>query len=106
MTRTQQEIEQIADDFLRTLDHDHGFVQLIRDLDHKTYRLRERFTRQRQLDVNTLVSRIKDELTFYIGLEQDQELEIAIEKLTEHIEYCDCQKFIADSLPECDGYSS
>ena len=106
MTRTQQEIEQIADDFLRTLDYDHGFVQLIRDLGHETYHLRERFTRQRQLAVNTLFSSIKEELEFYIDLTTDQEVKIAIELLTTNIECCDSDRFIADSRPECDGYDS
>ena len=103
MTRAQ-EIEWLTNDLIQTLDHDHGIVQLIRDLAHETYHLRNRATRQRRLKVNTLLSSLKEELTDYTGLEQDQELEIAIELLTEHIVYCDYQKDIANSLPDCNGY--
>ena len=109
MTRTQQEIDEIdqtIDDLLVILGETHGFVQLIRDLNSKTYDLHERFTQQRQLAVNTLFSSINEELEFYIGLTADQEVKIAIELLTTSIECWDSDRFIADSLPEQDGYDS
>ena len=109
MTLTQQEIDEIdqtIDDLLATLGETHGFVQLIRDLNSKTYDLHERFTRQRQLAVNTLYSSVKEELEFYTGLTADREVEIAIELLTTSIQCLDAEKFIADSLPEQDGYDS
>ena len=117
---TRQEIREITDEFLGTLEHDHGFVQLIRDLEHENYHLRENLShlrqrltrqrqlavRQRQLAVNTLYSSVKEELEFYTGLTADQEVEIAIELLTTSIECWDSDRFIADSLPEQDGYDS
>jgi len=110
---TKQEIREITDEFLGTLDYDHGFVQLIRDLDHENYHLRQRLThlcqrltRQQQLAVNTLYSSVKEELEFYTGLTADREVEILIELLTTSIECWDSDRFIADSLPEQDGYDS
>ena len=109
MTLTQQEIDEIdrtIDNLLATLEETHGFVQLIRDLNSKTYDLHERFTRQRQLAVNTLFSSIKEEIETYFDLTTDQEVKTAIELLTTNIECRDSDQFIADSRPEQDGYES
>ena len=117
---TRQEIREITDVVLGPLEYDHSFVQLIRDLEHENYHLgehlthlRQRLTRQRQLAVrqqqlavNTLYSSVKEELEFYTDLTADREVEIAIELLTTSIQCLDAEKFIADSLPEQDGYDS
>ena len=107
MALTQQEIDKIdqsIDEFLGTLGEFHSYVQLFRDLSSASYRLRERFTRQRLLAVNTLLSSIREEIEFFFGLTTDLEVKTAIELITTNVEGRDCREFIADSRPDRDGY--
>ena len=89
MTLTQQELDEIdrqINDFIGNLEENHGFIQLIRDHSTETYHLQQRFTRQRQLAVNSLFTTIKEELQFYTDLTTDQEVETAIEIIPTNIE--------------------
>ena len=94
-----QEIYRLTQSLLEDLTDDHELVLSIRDLANATASLRKNSTRRRQLKVTNLTTSIKALLTELIGLDQDQDLDTAIEDLITSIQY-------QDHLNEDTGYSS
>ena len=86
MNRTR-EIEHSTEHFCQNFNHNHYLFELIRELQHKKYHLRDRFTRHQQKEVNKMFSSIKYKLIHFIDLDTDQEVQITIDWLTDNVKY-------------------